>query len=523
MAAAVVTAAEHAFAFRQPLLRRAISEMVPRPARDALHRQYGEILLARGESAARAGRHLLRAAHPGDPASVAGLDAAAAQTLRSAPQTAADLALRALEPPTAPADPGALRRTVAATEALAAAGRLEQAARISRDMLARPLLRHGGRGPVAVRPVLGPVQLAAGQVREAAEQAQFVLARPPSFSDQVRDQALTAHLQALAAERDDLAGPAADAVLAVPARHDSRAVAAARLTRAVLAWDRGQIDDGLELLREAARHGTGVSPDARAVQPLLALAAALADLRRAGEAEDILRAADDAALHGIPAQAALSIVRAMPTTWPPGGWAPAAADAQAALAVARALGGHGYAATAHSVLSMIELRRGDLATAAQQVASRPTPGPAVRGHLCAPGNHASAQAQIAEARDGYAAVPSTASRHLCADLEARPELLDRRPPPPRPGSLALALAAGDRGLAARAAPRRACPGRRPSRDPGPGRRGGGPRPGPGPPLTRTAWPRPPPSTPTPGPGLPRRKTSACCGPATATGTGPSVT
>ena len=128
MDAAIVTAAEHAFAFRHQLLRRAVGEMIPRPARKALHRQYGEILLARGESAARAASHLLQAAHPGDPASLAGLDQAAAQTLRSAPQTAAGLALRALEL-TPPADPAALPRAVAAAEALTAAGRLDQAAR----------------------------------------------------------------------------------------------------------------------------------------------------------------------------------------------------------------------------------------------------------------------------------------------------------------------------------------------------------------------------------------------------------
>ena len=125
MDAAIMTAAEHAFAFRHQLLRRAIGEMIPPPARQALHRQYGEILLSRGESADRAAGHLLQAAHPGDPASLAGLDQAAAQTLRSAPQTAAGLAVRALEltSPADPADPAALSRAVAAAEALTAAGR----------------------------------------------------------------------------------------------------------------------------------------------------------------------------------------------------------------------------------------------------------------------------------------------------------------------------------------------------------------------------------------------------------------
>ena len=45
MDAALVTVADDAFAFRHPLLRRAVGEMIPRPARNALHRQYGQILL----------------------------------------------------------------------------------------------------------------------------------------------------------------------------------------------------------------------------------------------------------------------------------------------------------------------------------------------------------------------------------------------------------------------------------------------------------------------------------------------
>ena len=97
MGAGIVTAAEDAFAFRHALVRRAVAEMIPQPARKALHRQYAQILLGRGGPAALAAGHLLQAAHSRDPASLAGLDQAAAQTLPSSPQTAADLAARALE------------------------------------------------------------------------------------------------------------------------------------------------------------------------------------------------------------------------------------------------------------------------------------------------------------------------------------------------------------------------------------------------------------------------------------------
>jgi DNA-binding NarL/FixJ family response regulator len=442
MSAAVMTAAEHAFTFQHELLRRSVGEMIPQPARNALHRQYGEILLTRGESAAQAASHLLRAAHPGDPASLAGLDNAAAQTLDSAPQTAADLAVRTLEL-TPSADPAALSRAVVAAEALTAAGRLDQAARIAADILAMPL------PPVAearLRCVLSSILSACGQARDAADQAQMVLARP-QLPDDLRDQALTAHLQALAGLRDELAGPVADAILAAPGQHDSQATAAARLTRAVISWDQGRISDSLGLLREAARHGTGISPNARHIQPLLALAAALADLRQLGEAEDILRAADHPALRNIPAQAALSLLRAR-IHLAAGRLTDAATAGQAALATAQTLGAHGYVTAAHCVLSVIELRRGDIAAADRHLACRPALGPQF-ADIYARAETTAAEAQIAEARDG----PAAALGHLGmlgADLLGRPGLLLGDP------ALAAwlartALAAGDTELAASAA------------------------------------------------------------------------
>src|SRR5947208_12191952 len=102
----------------------------------------------------------------------------------------------------------------------------------------------------------------------------------------------------------------ADTVLAAPSQYHRHAVVAALVTRAMISWDKGKTGEGLKLFRDACRYGTGVSPDARHFQPLLALAAALVDLRQLDEAESILRSADNQALDGIPAQAVLSILRA---------------------------------------------------------------------------------------------------------------------------------------------------------------------------------------------------------------------
>jgi DNA-binding CsgD family transcriptional regulator len=395
----IIIAADNAFSFQQELLRRAVTEMIPRPARKALHRQYGQILLGRGETAVLAAGHLLQAADAGDPALLADLDTAAAQTLRLAPQTAADLALRVLEL-TPLADSGALSRAVAATEALTAAGRLDQAARLARDTLAKPL------PPVAearLRCALSSVQYARGQASDATRQAEMVLAQPQLPHD-LRELALTAHLLALAGSRAGLGGPLADTILAEPSQHDDHTVVAALAARAVIAWDNGQVSEALALLRDTARYGTGISLDARHPQPLLALAAVLVDLRQLEEADSILRAADHPALHGIPAHAGLRILRAR-IHLANGRLPDADAAGQAALASAETLGADGYTSAAHCVLAVIALRRGDIAAAAQHIADLPAPVP----HF--PGQYARtettlAQAQITEARDGPAAAIS---------------------------------------------------------------------------------------------------------------------
>jgi len=220
-------------------------------------------------------------------------------------------------------------------------------------------------------------------------------------------------------------------------------MAAALVTRAVIAWDDGQVSDALDLLRDAARRDGGISADARDAQPLLALGAALIDLRQLNEADSILRAADQPALQGIPAQAGLAILRAR-VHLAAGRLADVAADGRAALGIAVGTGAHGYAATAHSVLAMIELRRGDIAAAAQHLACRPAAGPQSTD-LYARQETTVAEVRIVDARDGAAAALGRISR-LCADLGARPGLL-LGDPALAAWLVRTALAAGDRELA----------------------------------------------------------------------------
>ncbi|HEY6501512.1 MAG TPA: helix-turn-helix transcriptional regulator, partial [Streptosporangiaceae bacterium] len=276
-------------------------------------------------------------------------------------------------------------------------------------------------------------------------EAEQVLARaqPPGR----RDQALTACLQALTGQRDPALGPAADRALAASGPGDGPVVAAARIGRSVLAWDHGRVGDGLDLLRDAARTGPGVSPDTRQPQPLLALAAALIDLRELGAATGILRTVERCGLPGGPARAALSLLQAR-RLLAGGRLAEAATEGQAALALAGQLGAHGYRAAAHHVLSLVELRGGDLDAAARHLAARPVTGPQFADIYVRP-EAALAEAVVAEARDGPGAALDLL-QPVVAGLADRPGLLLGDP-----GLTAwltrTALAAGQVGLAARAA------------------------------------------------------------------------
>jgi DNA-binding CsgD family transcriptional regulator len=415
MAAGIMTAADNVLSFRHQLLRRAICDMIPQPCRKALHRQYGHLLLSRGEPAVRAAGHLLQAVHPGDQTSLADLDTAVIQTSHSAPRTAASLALRALEL-TPAADPRALPRAVAAAEALASAGQLEQAALIARDMLAKPL------PPVAearLRCALSSVLCSRGHARDAAAEASMALAQPQLLPD-LRDQAMAAQLRALAESHDELAGPKADTVLADPSQHDSHVVVAALTARAVSSWDKGQISEALELMRDAARHGAAIFPDARHIQPLLALTAALIDLRQLGEAEEILRAASSQTMDGIPAEAIVMVLRAR-IRLVCGQLADADAEARGALATAETLGAHGYAAAAHRVLGLIALRRGDIAAAAHHIACQTEAMPPYASPY-ARTKTALLQARICAVRDNAAAAVGDI-RQACANLMSHRGLL----------------------------------------------------------------------------------------------------
>jgi DNA-binding CsgD family transcriptional regulator len=436
--AALVSTAEHGFSFRSELLRRAAGDMIPAPARAALHQQYAEILLRRGAPATDSASHLLQAALPGDPASLSGLDRAVARTIRSAPQVAADLAVRALRL-TRPGDPVELARSVTAAEALAAAGRLEQAQSIAELTRAKPLPQ---MAEFRLRCVMSSVLCTRGQPHDAAAEVAVVLTATQLPRD-LRARAQAASLQALTGVP---AEQAACAGLPPDVRRGSGAAAAALILQASRCWDSGQVRESLELLRDAAR-GSGISPDARDAQPLLALAAMLADMRNLDDAEAILDAVVASDVSALPAGAAVALLRSR-LHLAAGRLDAAGREAVTALTHAGALGADSYVAAARSVLAVIELRLGHVGSAARHISSRPVSG-LHSACIYARSESSLAQAQVVEASDGPAAALGCLAA-FCAELPGRPGPL--LADPALPAWLArAALAAGEEKLAAVAA------------------------------------------------------------------------
>ena len=196
---------------------------------------------------------------------------------------------------------------------------------------------------------------------------------------------------------------------------------------------------GLGLARGAVQRVSGISPDARHFQPLLALAAMLVDLRMLEEASAIVDAAaqDRPGLRSSGSQAVPAILRAR-IDLARGQTGAAAAAADTALRLGRAQGIGTHSAAALSLLGVIALRQGNLRAAAGHLRSR-------RGYPATTRWYARtetllAQAQVTEAAAGPAAAMKAAGDVYATLPAGRSVLLGD---PAAPAWLArTALAAG---------------------------------------------------------------------------------
>ncbi len=432
LAAEVLVPTREALSFRHELFWQAITDLLAPPVRQALHGQFGDILLTRG-AALQAAPHLIAAARGDDPQSLTRLDQARAAVEPVSPDSAADMAVRALEL-TARDDPERIVRSAGAAEALAAADRLSEAEQVIRDVLAQPM---PGIQQARLHGALASVLHRRGLDAQASAAAERALAEP-DLPRSVRGRALIALLQALAGTGDNRRGAElAAAIRAAPDDHGRPVLVTALLVLALIRWDQGQLAASLELCQEAIVLAATKPADVRLAEARLTLASRLADLRRFGEAATLLELASErpAILNDLEAAASPALVRAR-ISLAEGRLDDAAADAGAARRIAEARGAHAYRAHASCVLAAVALRRGDLAAASDL---EPVP----------PGRTAVVVAQLAEARRGPLAAMALLSETYDALVEHRSALISE--PATGPWLVRVALAAGERALAERAA------------------------------------------------------------------------
>ena len=427
LAARIVVTIPDAIAFRHDLVWRVVKEQLPQHVTEALHRQAGQMLLARGGSAVPAAHHLLEAARYSDPVVLAALDSAATEALRSSPRAAAEVAVRTLEL-TPATERQRVARTVTAVRALTAAGLWETAGELAQPALAVPM---EARSCAPLRCALASLHAMSGRQAEALIEAESIMADPEaSFED--HDEAKIVLLQALTALRDSQKlAQVATTILAQRGTECSDIIVAALLARALVAWDAGSVAEALDFAAEAVRNTAGRSPpDGRRFQPELFLASRLIDVRRLTAAKAVMPNLVDRIDEPVPVSwcaASPDILRAR-LALATGHLDEAAAEAGSALVDSDATGMRLHSLVARSILATVALRRGDLHAAAARIESSRSPVP----HFMSAYETARSglvSAQVEEAQNGPAAAVTMLAGVYGTVHEHQYPLMSQRPAP----------------------------------------------------------------------------------------------
>ncbi|HUQ58868.1 LuxR C-terminal-related transcriptional regulator [Lentzea sp.] len=358
IAAGLVAAPEDGLAFRHELVWRLVAGSVPPPVRRALHREAGEMLLKRGDSAVRAAQHLLHGAQRGDARSIDGLVTAATAVLFTAPDAAAELAVRALEL-TDPASPSLPHRTVIAVRALIAAGRLAAAQALARDALSREVSPE----PAAkLRHCVAMTTLLTARHAESAEHCEALLDEPDLLPELVPWVEITRMMALLGHDRNR-AGELAETVVRTRQGSPDDVLATALAVLAAIARDTGQPGAALELAREAAR---SVTSHDLCAYPRLLLATVFSGLREFAEADSVLRGARSGP-SAVVAKGIMTAVVQARILVQAGRVEEAATEARAALTTAEETGHAALVAPALAVLAVVAIHTGDLPAAVEHV------------------------------------------------------------------------------------------------------------------------------------------------------------
>jgi DNA-binding CsgD family transcriptional regulator len=443
LAAHLLVATADGLAFQHEFVRRAVAYLLPEPIQQALHWQFGQLLLARGGSAVPAAEHLLSGARPGDTTALAGLDRAVAELLPFAPQAAADIATGALVL-TLPSDSEWSARTATTVQALTAAGQWEAAETLVRSALAVPLPAPDSAGLLCA---LSWLLCLTGRAAEAMVEAQSVLANF-ELTPKLRDDATIALLWAwLGLRGNRQIEQLARVIIAEESTKRGEVVIAAMIALAAAAWDAGRPGEALDLAAQAVRKAAAEPHETAQLSPQRLLATTLIDVGRLNDATAIIDSVEPEGMTAV-------------SPWPDGianalrariALAEGRLDDAEALAEPTLTPGHpagplGTDAHAVPLLATIALRRGDLRAAARYEERLPDLGRHY-GFAYLADRARLVEAQVIEARQGPRAALAALADVLAVLPEHRSVLL--ADPGNAPWLVRTALAAGDQAQAER--------------------------------------------------------------------------
>jgi tetratricopeptide (TPR) repeat protein len=345
--------------FRHDLLREALYEDLPASVRQALHREAGQRLARSGAAALQVAEHLARGASRGDAEAIAWLTRAAREAAPRSPAVAAELLGRAIGLAD-PVDPGRDELLAEQAGALVFTGRIADAEAICHTLLDRDL---DPSVEGQARSCLAWIAVAEGRMGDALRQ--LAQAREsPALTDQARAALLAwaamAHLSL--GELEDAAAVAAQARSAAARAGDHATTSLARTCLAVVDELRGNLQEAVGIIDDAARLADR-SPQRQGHRYPLHVTRGhiLLELDRLDDARSTLetgrRISEELGVRWpLPSyQVFLAFERFLA-----GEWDDALAEFEAALELADETGERYSLVLGHSVRSLIALHRGEL-------------------------------------------------------------------------------------------------------------------------------------------------------------------
>lgn len=271
-------------AFRHNLIRESVFSAIPAPVRKVLHREAVSVLRAENRPASEIAEHLIQGESHWSSQSVDTVHSTIVELSRTAPGTAADMALRTLSA-IGEDDPGRPRLVADAVGLLATVGRLQEAEELGESALKT------GIPPQSQAVLLCGLAYAlkhAGRDAAAARFTEQALALP-GLADPIRARVLAVQAHAL------LSAPGLDRAVAVA----DEAIALARscgehssltlgyVARSIAAQAAGDISAAISLASEAVQISDDAGGEATQQHPRLWLGSAMAAADRFTEAAAI--------------------------------------------------------------------------------------------------------------------------------------------------------------------------------------------------------------------------------------------